>query len=136
MTIKTLQKFVMRDTQYLMYYLKKNKQNLEDYEDFCSKEQSSSEHTDFINEVWETMCINLLPYIFTIANISDKEFRSLLIYYIQHAVSAELDVSVISEHIKHEMRLEKDNIETFITFCKSNKVILVSFLSIMQYYFI
>jgi hypothetical protein len=142
MNIKTLQKLVYKDNQYILYYLKRNKLCLQEYEDFCST-SINSEHDEYINTVWEDMSIDLLPYLYTINNILNVEFNSLLIYVIQYASSVDIDIMKIREYIINNKKFSNninnfnnDNINVFIDMIKHDKVLMVILISVMQYYFI
>lgn len=127
---------VMRDTQYLMYYLKKTKEDIEVYNDFCSTNKSVLDKKDFINKTWKDYSIDLYPYLYTINNITFTEFKSFLIYFIQHALAVDINVSKISALFYENNKICGNNLDLFYSIVMGDKMILISLLSVMQYYFI
>lgn len=136
MQIKVLQKLIMKDTQYLMYYLKKTKENIGVYDEFCSNEKLLLDNEDFIRKVWKEYSIDLCPYLFTINNITDTEFKSFLIYFIQHASAVDINVSQVKKAFYHDRTVSDNNLNTFYRIIMGDKMLLISLLSVMQYYFI
>lgn len=136
MQIKALQKMVMRDTQYLMYYLKKTKEDIEIYNDFCSNNKSVLTKEDFINQIWKDYSIDLYPYLYTINNITFTELKSFLIYFIQHALAVDINVSKIIKIFYEGDEIYNNNLDLIYSIIIGDKMILISLLSVMQYYFI
>lgn len=127
---------VMRDTQYLMYYLKKTKEDIEVYNDFCSNNKSVLDKEEFINKVWKDYSIDLYPYLYTINSITLIEFKSFLIYFIQHALAVDINVSKTSAIFYEDNKIYDNNLDLFYSIVMGDKMILISLLSVMQYYFI
>ena len=135
--MKTLHKMVIKDTQYLIYFLKKNKETIQDYKDFCSNEEMFAEIRDNIQNISNEHSIDLYPYLYTINTITKTEFNSFFIYFIQHALSVDINVDKVLEILKeYKNTLDKNNLEVFLRIIKIDKLVLVSILSVMQYYFI
>jgi hypothetical protein len=136
MSVKTLQKIVYTDTQFLTYLLKKTKDSIEDYESFCSK-QIDTEQAIFIDTTWENMSIDLLPYLFTISRITDGEFQQFLTLCWQYTLFSEIDGLCIRNYlIKFGENSERVISEDFFNFIKDDKLLMIAMLYIMQYYFI
>jgi hypothetical protein len=136
MQLKALQKMVMRDTQYLMYYLKKTKEDIALYNDFCSNEKLILDKEEFIDGVWKDYAIDLYPYLYTINNITSNEFKGFLIYFIQHALAVDINVSKVRQIFYEDNNNIDNNLDMFYSIIMGDKVILISILSVMQYYFI
>lgn len=133
MHIKTLQKMVTKDAQYLLYYLKKHKKNMQEYKTFCSAIELSKENEEYIKNVLNTCSIDLYPYLYTVHMITITEFNSFLIYYIQHASSVDINVNKASDVLTHS---DKSNVEKLLSIIMSDTLVLISLLSLMQYFFI
>lgn len=137
MHTKTLQKMVIKDTQYLMYYLKKHKKEVQEYKDFCSLEQFSQDTDDYIETVLNDYAIDLWPYLYTVHMITSTEFNSFLIYYVRHASSSDIDVDTVSDYFANKKNITTlTNIAKLLSITKKDPLILISLLSVMQYYFI
>lgn len=134
--MKSLQKLVMTDTQYLMYFLKKTKEDTEFYNEFCSTEKSVLDKEEFIERIWNNYSIDLYPYLYTINSISATEFKSFLIYFMQHALAVDINVSKVAKILNDESNKLSSNLDIFYNIIMGEKIILVSILSVMQYYFI
>lgn len=127
---------VMRDNQYLMYYLKKTKEDIEIYNDFCSNEKSLLNKEAFISKTWKDYSIDLYPYLYTIHNSTSTEFKSFLIYFIQHATAIDINVSKVRKIFHEDTTNTENNLEIFYRIIMEDKMMLISLLSVMQYYFI
>jgi hypothetical protein len=133
MQIKALQKMVMRDSQYLVYYLKKNKEDIEAYNYFCSNEKLILDKEEFIDKIWKDYSIDLYPYLYTVNDITTTEFKGFLIYFIQHALIVDINVSKVRQVFCENF---DNNLDMFYSIIMGDKMILISLLSVMQYYFI
>jgi hypothetical protein len=137
MHIKTLQKMVIKDAQYLMYYLRKHKTNIQEYKHFCSGLQLSHEQEEYISHVLNTCSIDLYPYLYTAHIITTTEFNSFLIYYIQHASYVDINVDkVLDIFTCHKDNSDISNIDKLLGIIMNDTLLLISLLSVMQYYFI
>ncbi len=135
--MKTLHKMVVKDTQYLMYFLKKNKNSIDDYKYFCSSEEFSDNIITYIQKVSNDYSIDLYPYLYTIKTITKTEFNGFFIYYIQHASSVDIKVDKVLEILKQNKNTSCNNtLDVFLSILKIDSLILISILSVMQYYFI
>lgn len=134
--MKALQKMVMKDTQYLMYYLKKMKVEIEVYNDFCSNEKFVLDKEEYINKIWKDYAIDLYPYLYTINNITTTEFNGFLIYFIQHALAVDINVSKVRKIFYEGKTKFNTNLDMFYSIIEGDKMMLISLLSVMQYYFI
>lgn len=133
--MKTLHKMVIKDTQYLLYYLKKNKGDIQDYTDFCASGYFTNDIIEHVKTVSNSYSIDLQPYLYTIKTITDTEFNSFFIYYIQHASSADIKVDKVLELI-NKNKVKQNNLDAFLSVVMIDKLTLISILSVMQYYFI
>lgn len=133
MHIKTLQKMISKDAQYLMYYLRKHKKNIQEYNNFCTVLKLSRENEEYISQVLNTCSIDLYPYLFTLQMITTTEFNSFLVYYIQHASYADINVDKALDIFSNT---EMSNMDKLFSIIMSDTLLLISLLSVMQYYFI
>lgn len=124
---------VIKDAQYLMYYLRKHKKNVQEYKTFCSVLQLSNEYDEYIMEVLNNCAIDLYPYLYTVQTITTTEFNSFLIYYIQHASSVDINVNKASDILT---KSEMSNVDKLFNIIMSDTLVLISLLSAMQYFFI
>jgi len=136
MQIKLLQKLVIKDFQYLMYYLKKIKEDIEAYNDFCSNNKLLLDKEEYIQKIWKDNAINLYPYLYTINNITTTEFNGFLIYFIQHALAVDINICEVKKIFYEETNTFDNNLDIFYKIIMGDKLILISLLSVMQYYFI
>lgn len=127
---------VMRDSQYLMYYLKKTREDIEVYNDFCVTEKSVLDKEEFVNDIWEKYSIDLYPYLYTINSITLTELKSFLIYFIQHANAVDINVCKVKRSFYEDNNKFKNNSDIFYSIVMGDKMLLISLLSVMQYYFI
>ena len=127
---------VMRDSQYLMYYLKTTKEDIEVYNDFCSTEKSVLDKEEFVNDIWEKYSIDLYPYLYTINSITLTELKGFLIYFIQHANAVDINVCKVKRIFYEDNNKFKNNSDIFYSIVMGDKMLLISLLSVMQYYFI
>lgn len=125
---------IIKDTQYLMYYLKKTKEEIEVYNDFCSNEKLVLDKEEYVEKIWKDYAIDLYPYLYTINNITATEFKGFLIYFMQHASAVDINVSKIRK-IFYEDKYN-NNLDMFYSIIEGDKMMLISLLSVMQYYFI
>ena len=137
MHTKALQKLVMKDTQYLMYYLKKHKKEVQEYKDFCSLEPFAHDIEEHVESILNEYSIDLWPYLYTVQMITSTEFNGFLIYYIRHASSSDINVDYVSDYFKdNKDNNALTNIAKFLSITKNDPLTLISLLSVMQYYFI
>ena len=119
-----------------MYYLKKIKEDIEVYNDFCSNDRLVLDKEEYIQKIWNDYAINLYPYLYTINNITTTEFNGFLIYFIQHASAVDINVSKVTKILHEEKNTFDNNLEMLYKIIMGDKLILISLLSVMQYYFI
>lgn len=135
MVVKSIQKSHIHDTLYLQYYLRKSKLSLEDYNIFCSK-LSETSTAEYVDDVCEKMAVDLLPYIFTVQNMTKKDFTSFIIFYWQYATYANINTSIVQKYLNGK-KVRTGNIrDIFLEIIQQDVTSFVSFLIIMQYYFL
>lgn len=121
----------LTDGQYLLYFLKKTKTVFDDYTIFCTGHQAN-ELADFIESMWENKSIDILPYLYTVADISSLEFDKFLRfvkYYFEHA-------EIPSSTLVTYMNDNKCNCNRLASILQEDDISMVALLCIMQYYFI
>ena len=128
----------LTDTQYLIYYLKRSKKSVEDYENFANSIVHILEEDDiaFIDKVYQVQHINIRPYLFTVSNSTPDSFKSFMTYvhhYLQKAEYSQNDIKSISLHIDNSQAC---TVKILLDLLKSSTLMLVSLLFLMQYYFL
>lgn len=93
---------------------------------------------EYVDRVWDTMAIDLLPYVFTIDKLNFKEFNCFLIFYSQYANDACIDTSVINKYLQSIVNnTSKQNaLDVFVSVIQTDITSLVSVLILMQYFFL
>jgi hypothetical protein len=128
----------LTDTQYLIYYLKRSKKTVEDYENFINSVFHILEDDDiaFIDKVYQTQHINIRPYLFTVYTNTPDAFKSFMTYvhhYLQKAEYSQTDIESLN------LRFDKNQactLKILLDLLKSSNLMLVSLLFLMQYYFL
>ena len=112
-----------------------NTKQLEDYNYFCSK-MSVSKTAEYVDDVCEKMAVDLLPYIFTIQNITNKDFQSFLTFYWLYATHANIDTLIIQKYLNGEKQYYDDPQDIFLNILQQDVTSFISILILMQYYFL
>lgn len=133
MHIRLLHKSHLTDTMYLHHLLRKTKYTFNEYTNYCSKVGDSSLAV-YIDNVWETMAIDMLPYLFTISTLSSNEFRNFITFYWQYAKIANIDCKVIRDYLYAKQ--VTDPCTVFLKLIQTDIACLLSSLIVMQYYFL
>jgi len=144
MHVKALHKTHMTDTHYLQCFFRKSKSSIEDYDGFCSKLYDTSPSvSEYIDDTWENMAIDLLPYLYTVRKTNKKDFKSFLIFYCQYAKHAGIDAVSIEKYLcnqsaspSKDSNESNDHFDVFLDIIQKDKVSLVGILIVMQYYFL
>lgn len=125
----------MSDTLYLQNLFRKTKYSLDEYSVFCSKIYDTNEKLgEYVDNVWETMAIDLLPYLFTMDYLTPQEFKCFMIFYSQYAKYADMDIVVVNDYLKNKADL--NILDVFVNIIQTDITCLVSILIMMQYFFL
>lgn len=125
----------MSDTLYLQNLFRKTKYSLDEYSVFCSKIYDTNEKLgEYVDNVWETMAIDLLPYLFTMDYLTPQEFKCFMIFYSQYAKYADMDIAVVNDYLKNKADL--NILDVFVNIIQTDITCLVSILIMMQYFFL
>lgn len=108
---------------------------MEDYNTFCSKVYDTCVG-EYVDNVWETLAIDMLPYLFTIDYLNPTEFKSFLIFYAQYAKHADIDTLVINEYLQKKTKGSDMSMDVFMSIINNDVTSLVTILIIMQYFFL
>lgn len=110
---------------------------MDDYNTFCSKIYDTYDTfvSEYVDTVWETMAIDLLPYLYTIEYLNPTEFKGFLIFYAQYANHAEIDTSIVKTYLQNGKESET-HMDVFIRIINKDVTSLVAILMIMQYFFL
>ena len=128
---------ILTDTQYLMYLIKKRRISLEEYEEFCNGNVIFP-YIEKINDVWDNNSIDIQPYLFTVDELSRKEFLNFLMFLKHYIDDAEIKSNKIENIITNYKNNENtsSNVDNIVELISENNELLVSLLYIMQYYFL
>lgn len=135
-----ISKHILTDTQYLMYLIKKKRITLEDYEEFCNGNVVFP-YIEKINDVWDNNSIDIQPYLFTVDELSRKEFVTFLMFFKRYIDDAEITSNKIEDIMSNYKQVKNDentssNVDNIVELLSENNELLVSLLYIMQYYFL
>lgn len=121
----------LHDSQYLAYFLRRNKLHIDDYETFLDniKNTLNEKDTIYINKVHQNMHIDLRPYLFTMNFIPLKMLTSFLMFSNHYFKKSGYD-NIVFHHTQH------DNVLFFLQTVQHSNLMLLSMLHIMQYYFL
>lgn len=135
-----ISKHILTDTQYLVYLIKKKRITLEDYEEFCNGNVVFP-YIEKINDVWDKNSIDIQPYLFTVDELSRKEFITFLMFFKRYIDDAEITSNKIAEIMINYKQVKNNentssNVDNIVELIGENNELLVSILYIMQYYFL
>lgn len=130
----------LTDTQYLSYVIKRNKSAYEDYITFCESIQALS-FRDVAHDLWENKSIDIIPYLYTVSQVTHDELDQFFRYtkfYFTHAEieSLELEKQLLSAYSTLSDSSSVDTCQRLIQVLQENDTTLIGILSIMQYYFL
>lgn len=135
MLVKNLQKTHMSDTLYLQNLFRRTKYSLDEYSVFCSKVYDTDDKLgEYVDSIWETMAIDLLPYLFTIDCLTPQEFKSFIIFYSQYAKYADMDIAIVDDYLRNNASF--NILDVFVNIVQTDVTCLVSVLIMMQYFFL
>jgi hypothetical protein len=134
MLVKTLQKTHMSDTLYLQNVFRRIKCSLDEYNTFCS-EIYDTPIGEYVDIVWDTMAVDLLPYLFTVDYLNFKEFKCFIIFYYQYAKDAGIDTTIIA-HFLTNQKTCNNIMDVFVSIIQTDVASLVAVLILMQYFFL
>lgn len=124
------------DLQYLQYFLKKNKLSVDDYNLFHESCLSQS-IKDFTNDLENNSCINIRPYLYTISKQSLNEYFKFLTFYKCYLRKSDLMTDHEYNNIIHNIDEDpQNNLDTLVKLIRTNKVLMLTLLYTMQYYFV
>lgn len=131
----------LTDTQYLTYYNKRVKKSIDDYEIFISNLSFTLNEIEleFMNKVFQTYYIDIRPYLYTINNITTREYVAFLNYlhhYLWKVEYNDKEMTILYK-VKDEIDISKiTNIKGFMMLLKCSNLMMVTVLFLMQYYFL
>lgn len=131
----------LTDTQYLLYYLRRTKSSIDDYETFINNLSHMIDANDmaFIDKVHQLHYINVTPYLYTIHRNTSHAFKSFLVYvhhYLKKSEYNSNDIDAINVFIESNHIITCCNVQTFLNLLKHSNLMMVSILFLMQYYFL
>jgi hypothetical protein len=106
---------------------------LDEYSTFCSKIYDTPVG-EYVDVVWDTMAVDLLPYLFTVDYLNTKEFKCFIIFYSQYARDAGIDTTIITNFLTNQTTC--NIMDVFVSIIQTDVASLVAVLILMQYFFL
>jgi hypothetical protein len=128
----------LTDTQYLIYYFRRTKGSIDDYEAFINNLSHIIDADDmaFIDKVHQLHYINITPYLYTIHTNTSRAFKSFLVYVYHYLKKSEYNSKDVDAVYESNQIITCCNVQTFLNLLKYSNLMMVSILFLMQYYFL